>query len=134
MADVHQQQARLSCRLVQLSVCALLLLERTMPYGMPRLLSSPTYLPTIRPTSPTIIHLLTLPVHPPSSLAANPLPARALRRTGVLLPRVLFVTSRPVAEGEELTYSYGAPNSGPSGRPCLCGTPACLGFMPHDDV
>ena len=56
------------------------------------------------------------------------------RRTGSLLPRVLFATNRPVSAGEELTWQYGPPNAGPGGRPCLCGTTACLGFMPHEDV
>ena len=73
---------------------------------------------------------------PPPQLAhaqdSRPMPCR--RRTGSLLPRVVFVTSRPVAAGEELTYAYGPPNAGPDGRPCACGTAACRGFMPHEEV
>lgn len=58
----------------------------------------------------------------------------AFRRTGSLLPRVVFITARPIAAGEELTYAYGPPNAGPQGRPCACGTAACRGFMPHEEV
>jgi len=73
---------------------------------------------------------------------------------GELLPRVALFAARDIALGEELTFSYGQPNSqavageGPtplssagqtrgasrSQRRCFCGTAACSGFMPTDDV
>jgi hypothetical protein len=49
-------------------------------------------------------------------------------------PRVLFFASRDIAAGEELSWGYGAPNARPTGRRCCCGTQACQGFMPHEDV
>jgi histone-lysine N-methyltransferase SETMAR len=56
------------------------------------------------------------------------------RRTGCLLPRVVFATSRAVEAGEELTWAYGPPNPVPGSQPCYCNTPACLGYMPREDT
>ena len=54
-----------------------------------------------------------------------------VQRTGSALPRVALFAATDIPAGAELTYSYGEPNPGP-GRPCLCGTVACKGYMPHD--
>ena len=73
---------------------------------------------------------------------------------GEILPRVALFAARDIALGEELTFSYGQPNSqavagevptplpsaaetsggSRSQRRCFCGTAACSGFMPIDDV
>lgn len=54
-------------------------------------------------------------------------------RSGALLPRLALFASAGIAPGQELTYAYGAPNA-ERGRPCLCGTASCKGFLPHDEV
>lgn len=80
-----------------------------------------------------------------------------VRSRGRALPHVALFANRHIRQGEELTFSYGAPCSGvhppvsqqpflanvdlqkgpvmPSStvrnrRACMCGTPACLGFLP----
>ena len=57
-----------------------------------------------------------------------------VRRAGEAAPAGVLCAARDVAAGEELCYAYGPPNPGPRGRRCACATPACLGFMPHEDV
>ena len=52
---------------------------------------------------------------------------------GSLLPCISMVAQHAIEAGTELTFAYGAPNDGSeSGQhhPCLCGTSACLGFLP----
>ena len=89
-----------------------------------------------RPCSPRLAQLpLPAAGSGQPTLVAHRRACLACRRTGCLLPRVVFVTSRAVQQGEELTWCYGRPpNGGPGGRPCHCGTSACLGFMPHEEV
>lgn len=63
-----------------------------------------------------------------------------VRSRGDLIPRVAFYTARNVQMGEELTFAYGKPSAGepaadgealaPPQR-CLCGTAACLGYLPR---
>jgi SET domain-containing protein len=52
--------------------------------------------------------------------------------------RIWIVTTREVAEGEELTFNYGFDLSEYRDHPCCCGTPNCVGFMVaeefHDHV
>lgn len=57
-----------------------------------------------------------------------------VRSSGRLLPRVGLFARRDVAQGEELTISYGSPTSTPGPGRCLCGTPACLGYLPSQQV
>ncbi|GLI65021.1 hypothetical protein VaNZ11_008391 [Volvox africanus] len=78
-----------------------------------------------------------------------------VRRRGSFIPAVALFASRNVTVGEELTFAYGTPSWGNRGfrtraedagnnadsggkarglRPCLCGTPACLGYMPSDEL
>ena len=56
-----------------------------------------------------------------------------LLREGDDHPSAAFFAARHIAAGDELMYSYGSPTSGGS-TPCLCGTAACLGTLPSDDV
>ena len=78
-----------------------------------------------------------------------------VRSRGDLLPHVALFANRQIKHGQELTFSYGSPRSALSPsvqsdtaadmqstlpavanriirrrRPCLCGTAACLGFLP----
>lgn len=43
--------------------------------------------------------------------------------------RIWIVTTRDVAEGEELTFDYGYDLAEYREHPCHCGTPNCIGFM-----
>ncbi|KAL6781024.1 hypothetical protein ACKKBG_A09450 [Auxenochlorella protothecoides x Auxenochlorella symbiontica] len=54
---------------------------------------------------------------------------------GCMVPSLRLFARRNIEAGEELTYSYGTPAGGHPSRvqaPCLCGTPACRGFLPRD--
>jgi len=60
-----------------------------------------------------------------------------VRARGSLLPRACLFASRDILPGEELTFCYGVAEVGASegntprcSRKCLCGTPACRGFLP----
>lgn len=85
-----------------------------------------------------------------------------MRVAGKLVPHVGMYSKRPISEGEELTFMYGVPNAGaasksmdgqlkshkfpdeeykkvaklqgPRQRECLCGSSACLGFLPCDST
>ena len=58
---------------------------------------------------------------------------RPVRSAGWPVPRIVFFARRRIRAGEELTYSYGAPGQ-PGARACCCGTRACTGWLPFDDV
>jgi hypothetical protein len=61
-----------------------------------------------------------------------------MRAAGWPVPRAAFFTRRRISAGEELTYAYGAGGSARGGgtpaKPCYCGTAACTGLLPFDDV
>ena len=60
---------------------------------------------------------------------------RIVRSSGCALPRAAFYARRQLRAGEELTYAYGLPApASPSCKRCFCGTAACLGALPKDDV
>ncbi|MFM1768865.1 MAG: hypothetical protein RJA22_1394 [Verrucomicrobiota bacterium] len=42
---------------------------------------------------------------------------------------IWIITTRDVADGEELTFNYGYDLSEYRDYPCQCGTPSCVGFM-----
>lgn len=53
-------------------------------------------------------------------------------RVGVNYPRLALFASCDIEAGQELTFSYGSSECSLSSRPCFCGSPKCLGFLPHD--
>ena len=77
-----------------------------------------------------------------------------VRLTGKLIPHIGMYSKRGIQEGEELTFMYGLPNAGKESgevkgvksidtthvctsreaRPCLCGTAACLGYLPRESI
>lgn len=58
----------------------------------------------------------------------------ALAARGMPYPRLGLFARRDILPGEELCYAYGSPNKdgGAWQRQCLCGTDACLGYLPCD--
>ncbi|XP_058105817.1 histone-lysine N-methyltransferase SUVR3 [Magnolia sinica] len=55
-----------------------------------------------------------------------------VRNSGALLPRLCFFAARDIAEGEELSFSYGDDRVRPEGLPCFCGSSCCLGTLPSE--
>lgn len=55
-----------------------------------------------------------------------------VRNSGSLLPRLCFLASRDIVEGEELAFSYGDIRLRPTGLPCFCGTSCCFGVLPSE--
>ena len=54
----------------------------------------------------------------------------------MLLPAVALLAAQDICSGAELCFSYGLPNaSGNDGSaPCLCGTAACQGWLPREQL
>jgi SET domain len=61
------------------------------------------------------------------------LAVRIARALGDDSPRVGFFAARNIALDEELCYSYGQPTSA-GRRKCHCGTAACKGTLPSDEM
>ncbi|KAL6616142.1 hypothetical protein ACP70R_038412 [Stipagrostis hirtigluma subsp. patula] len=57
-----------------------------------------------------------------------------VRSSGSLLPRLCFFAARDIAEGEELTFSYGDARVRPKGLPCFCGSLGCPGVLPSEET
>ena len=65
-----------------------------------------------------------------------------VQTAGNLAPHVAFFAAEDIPAGFELTFAYGAPRGPPKAsvaagdvrapRRCLCGSAACLGFLPTD--
>ena len=53
-------------------------------------------------------------------------------RINSVVPHLSLFTSRNVVKSEELSYSYGTENVAVSGKPCLCGSYNCAGFLPFN--
>ncbi|KHJ75593.1 SET domain protein, partial [Oesophagostomum dentatum] len=55
----------------------------------------------------------------------------AVVRIGYTIPHVALFSNRLIHAGEELCYDYGISTlEGNTGKKCLCGSPACRGFLP----
>ncbi|KAI3437050.1 uncharacterized protein J3R85_005785, partial [Psidium guajava] len=55
-----------------------------------------------------------------------------VRSTGALLPRLCFLASKDIQQGEELTFSYGEIRLRSNGLQCYCGASTCLGILPSE--
>ena len=56
-----------------------------------------------------------------------------VRKQGWAMPHVALFVAQDTEAGAELTFCYGAPNSGLRDLhyvPCACGSDACLGYLP----
>ena len=56
-----------------------------------------------------------------------------VRKQGWATPHVALFVTKDTDAGAELTFCYGAPNSGSPDLhhvPCACGSEACLGYLP----
>lgn len=57
----------------------------------------------------------------------------AIRRSGCIVPCIAFFARYDIHQGQELTFAYGSP-AAQGKKLCLCGTSACLGYLPHEIV
>ncbi|XP_047056592.1 histone-lysine N-methyltransferase SUVR3 [Lolium rigidum] len=57
-----------------------------------------------------------------------------VRSSGALLPRLCFFAARDIAEGEEITFSYGDARLKTKGLPCFCGSSCCPGVLPAEET
>lgn len=60
-------------------------------------------------------------------------------RVDVVVPRLCLFARRDIEAGEEITFNYAGDSTAdsvqnPSETPCLCGSGACLGYLPHCPV
>ncbi|KAL5999339.1 hypothetical protein ACLOJK_040799 [Asimina triloba] len=57
-----------------------------------------------------------------------------VRNTGALLPRLCFFAARDIAQGEELSFSYGDTRMRSKGLHCFCGSSCCFGTLPSEHI